>query len=861
MKNKLISNSLNLTLLDANLYGGVTFQQEVITGNDFVYGVVAAASIKFSIDNTNNEAETYIDQAFDWYCQMSGEADYAYKGTYTVTDITKNGKKATLTAYDCIKKLDTSADAWVSTLKYPITLANMLSSMGNKLGLSITALTNTYRGNYTVYNNFMTRNITYRQILGYIAQIANVNFMADISGQKDIIYKRYTETATTIDNSKYVKLTLSDYTTEPIDKVQIQSTFDDIGYVVGTGNNAYVITENPLFFTNEKQSTITSIASSLLAELKTITYTPMKFSTLKDFDINCGDIIKVNNISCYIMKKSIKPSGCEFECVGNKRRDTQKTEVNSAITALNNKTNELIRTVDETKSTLTEVRGSLKTVTDEQGEIKKQIATITTDVSEVKQTAQGLTSKVSSVETTLNNLDGEVTILKTKQSTIEQNVNSITTRVEVAEGTANEAKTMASEAKQTANSFSTKITEVEKTADSAKTTASEAKQTANSFSTRITEAEETANGAATTASEAKQTANSFSTRITTAEGNISSLTQTAGKIDWLIKSGTSSTNFTLTDRTISLISSSINLTGYVTIKSLGSGGTTVVDGGRITTGTIDASKVAVKNLNASNITSGTIDASKITVTNIDASKITSGTISADRIDTDKLYVDRLYCNSGFKKCVIDCHNTDIIYIGGENNSNSVNYVYMKANSAAYIGSWGSNSAQFVFNMGSSISFYSSSGTIASLGTYSQPWGDIYFSEFTVRIANNTKLSGAISGNTYIITPNNCQLGTSTAAFAAGYFTKLYVGGKEIKPNSGGSTVTVSKLTSGSYSVSLSSNTLAPARDNTYNLGSSSYYWSNVYAYALWLKSGYNTVKLTCYASGELAINGRKATHA
>ena len=53
MKNKLISNSLNLTLLDANLYGGVTFQQEVITGNDFVYGVVAAASIKFSIDNSD----------------------------------------------------------------------------------------------------------------------------------------------------------------------------------------------------------------------------------------------------------------------------------------------------------------------------------------------------------------------------------------------------------------------------------------------------------------------------------------------------------------------------------------------------------------------------------------------------------------------------------------------------------------------------------------------------------------------------------------------------------------------------------------------------------------------------------------
>mgnify|MGYP006934506102 CR=1 FL=1 len=61
MKNKLVSNSLNLTLLDANLYGGVTFQQEVNTENDFTYGVVSSASIKFSIDNTNGEAETYID--------------------------------------------------------------------------------------------------------------------------------------------------------------------------------------------------------------------------------------------------------------------------------------------------------------------------------------------------------------------------------------------------------------------------------------------------------------------------------------------------------------------------------------------------------------------------------------------------------------------------------------------------------------------------------------------------------------------------------------------------------------------------------------------------------------------------------
>lgn len=816
MKNKLISNSLNLTLLDANLYGGVTFQQEIITGNDFVYGVVAAASIKFSIDNTNNEAETYIDQAFDWYCEMSGETDYAYKGTYTVTDITKNGKKATLTAYDCIKKLDTSADAWVSTLKYPITLANMLSSMGNKLGLSITALTNTYRGNYTVYNNFMTRNITYRQILEYIAQIANVNFMADISGQKDIIYKRYTETATTIDNSKYVKLTLSDYTTEPIDKVQIQSTFDDIGYVVGTGNNAYVITENPLFFTNEKQSTITSIASSLLAELKTITYTPMKFSTLKDFDINCGDIIKVNNISCYIMKKSIKPSGCEFECVGNKRRDTQKTEVNSAITALNNKTNELIRTVDETKSTLTEVKGSMQTITDEQGNIKEQIATLTTNVSEVQQTANGLTSTVSSVQTTLNNLDGEVTTLKTKQSTIEQNVNSITTRVEVAEGTANEAKTMASEAKQTANSFSTKITEVENTA----------------------------NGAATTASEAKQTANSFSTRITTAEGNISSISQTASKIDWVIKSGTSSSNFTITDRMATLTAEKIDLSGYVTINSLKAGGTTTIDGGRITTGTISADRVDLTSLKVRNVYNAD-DKMIITsassymyiggdssVKNVDYIWFRTGSMLFSSIGSSVMTIDiakkQIYTDGTWKLGISSSQGFDVAYIDKIYMGGGGGYISMDANK------------NFLVN-GVKITTGTSTAGVKELkdGT------------------NTVTLSGTI------LKPltSSYSLGGSSNYWGTAYITKLYLSSTCYITAGSSTTIKVGTTTIGGSSSSGSYTTITPSKNGTYDLGSSSYYWNNVYAYALWLKSGYNTVKLTCYGSGELAINGKKATHA
>lgn len=123
-------------------------------------------------------------------------------------------------------------------------------------------------------------------------------------------------------------------------------------------------------------------------------------------------------------------------------------------------------------------------------------------------------------------------------------------------------------------------------------------QTVRGFDTRI----ENAEGSVSTLS---QTVNSFQTRIQTAEGNISSLTQTAGKIDWLIKSGTSASNFTMTDRAIKLVADNINLSGYVTITALGTAGKTTINAGNITTGTIDASKVTVTNLQINNVKYGT----------------------------------------------------------------------------------------------------------------------------------------------------------------------------------------------------------------------------------------------------------------
>ena len=148
----------------------------------------------------------------------------------------------------------------------------------------------------------------------------------------------------------------------------------------------------------------------------------------------------------------------------------------------------------------------------------------------------------------------------------------------------------------------------------------------------------TARGIKTEVSETyatKDTTNSLSSRIK----------QTAKSIELTTTDNGTSAGITIRVRNedgtqIDSDSGNITLSGKVAFTNL-TDGTTTISGSNIKTGTIDASKVNVTNLNASNITSGTISGSKIkggtidgddvTIKNLDASKITSGTISGTKI--------------------------------------------------------------------------------------------------------------------------------------------------------------------------------------------------------------------------------------
>ena len=193
---------------------------------------------------------------------------------------------------------------------------------------------------------------------------------------------------------------------------------------------------------------------------------------------------------------------------------------------------------------------------------KSNISSLATRVSSAEQkiTSTAIVSTVTS-STSWSNLSGDVSGLATRMSSAEQKItsNAIVSTV----------------------TSSTNWKDLNSTASTAKSTADTAKSTADS--------------AKTTANSAKSTADSAS----------SSVTQLANKFNWVVASGTSQSNMTLTDKMYSLISanvtiqaSKIKLEGYTTVngnfKIDTSGNMIAKNGtftGNITGGTITGSKI------------------------------------------------------------------------------------------------------------------------------------------------------------------------------------------------------------------------------------------------------------------------------
>ena len=390
----------------------------------------------------------------------------------------------------------------------------------------------------------------------------------------DDLYPREPK-STRIGKNLYISAQYEDFLVKTIDKLQIRKEEDDIGVIVGSGTNAYVIQDNFLVYGKGSEE-LTGIANNIYGKIRGIIYRPFSADCKGNPCIEVGDAVRLPTkyeiIESYVLKRTLKGIQAlrdEYEATGEEYRSTQVNSVHKSIIQLKGKTNVLTRTIEETNSKITDVESGLSS------EIKQTATDIRT---EVKNTADGLTSSIQqnaeSIATEVKRANEAEGNLSTK---ITQTAESITSEVsknyETKENATNTKTELESSIKQTADGFtaelSKQVTETKQYAESAAEMAeSNAKQdTADKLKDYSTTTEMNTKINATAEGISAEVTRKLQSYSTTEQMN-SAIRQTADSINTEVSKKVNGdeiiSKINQSAESVSIESSKINLNGAVT---------------------------------------------------------------------------------------------------------------------------------------------------------------------------------------------------------------------------------------------------------------------------------------------------------
>lgn len=388
---------------------------------------------------------------------------------------------------------------------------------------------------------------------------------------------------TYIDKSRYFELT-SD---KPYKLTGIASVNELEDFVaVGTTEQQQVIYSNP-FLTLLPDETQQTILTGILNKLKDISFTPFNCEWRGDPRLEPVDWLTFedkqgNKFTSYLLNETFEYNGGFKSTIWWEGAESERTDINSKSISNN---------ILKTKATVDKVKGE-----------------ITLEVSRAKEAEQLLGSRITLNE---NAITSEV---KNRQDADNELSSTITqTATEIRQEVKNTTDGLDSKITQTANSISAEITARENadTELSTKITANE-----NGIKSEVSRATGKENELAGDISTITQNVDNISTRIDTVEGNYSTINQTVNEISLevgnkadanggaiisLINSDTSTAKISADKITlegeVSFIKKGDNVSeltndkGYLVDDDLGATGTTVIDGGRITTGIISANRL------------------------------------------------------------------------------------------------------------------------------------------------------------------------------------------------------------------------------------------------------------------------------
>lgn len=224
----------------------------------------------------------------------------------------RSGRLLHVTAYDRLCLLDKDLSDYSFT--FPCSLYALTQEVCHVCGLTLKneALPS---GDYPV-QQFQTAGVTGRQVLQWVAAIAGGFWRATADGQAEFAWYEPKDIALTASDYYENSLSMASFEAEPITKVQLKQTTDDVGVVFPniTGGAAYVSVGNPLFSGGGG-----AVAEQLFQRIGGICYTPCQV-TVPETDILPGDLITVEGKTVAVMTTRLQNGRLAVESTGSRSR-------------------------------------------------------------------------------------------------------------------------------------------------------------------------------------------------------------------------------------------------------------------------------------------------------------------------------------------------------------------------------------------------------------------------------------------------------------------------------------------------------------------------------------------------------------
>lgn len=317
----------------------------------------------------------------------------------------RRASQVSLLARDRMARFDVEAGPFLGALRYPTTLGALLAGLCAYVGvpLATTSFINSTR--LLDGAPMEAAGLTCREVLGFVAEAACAFARMTREGELELAW--FGAEPVRLPMEQYFSLDVAEYQVQPIDKLQVLATQNDIGVVLGNGSNGYQILDNPYLY-GGTDAQIRALAAPIYNRLAAFpAFCPITARAVCDWAIQAGDVITLTlrgtDYRLPVYRQTIEWDGggarVIYESTGSATRPVMSA-TNRRVWAQKRAVHELTVDVDGLSSRISNAEGSVTslgvTVNGLTTEVRKKVGNDEI-ISRINQSAEKITIQAKKI--------------------------------------------------------------------------------------------------------------------------------------------------------------------------------------------------------------------------------------------------------------------------------------------------------------------------------------------------------------------------------------------------------------------------------------------------------------------------------